>query len=188
MLLLPLLLHDFGGDLPVGEVEARLDGPVPDDNPFQGAGVRREIWSMGHRNAQGMAVHPETGELWIVEHGPLGGDGLNLVVGGANYGWPLVTHGTEYDGMPVGEGLSSLLGLEAPVHVFPPRTAPSGLIVYDGRAFPAWRGSFFLGVGANTVGWPWVSPRPRMAGVPRRISPSPDRPTPPDEAPFPPLG
>lgn len=126
-------------------VRLRADGSVPGDNPFRGAGANPGIWSMGHRNAQGIAVHPDTGELWIVEHGPLGGDELNLVVAGANYGWPRVTDGVEYDGTPVGDGLRTLAGLERPIHVFPPRTAPSGLMIYDGDAFPGWRGNFFVG-------------------------------------------
>ncbi len=132
-------------------VRIRPDGRVPDDNPFVGrAHARPEIWSWGHRNVQGAALHPDTGELWVAEHGPQGGDELNRVRRGANYGWPRVSHGCEY-GAPVGRcepvgGASAGEGLEPPVSIWGPTSiAPSGLCFHDGRMFPEWRGHAFIG-------------------------------------------
>ncbi|HEU4523339.1 MAG TPA: PQQ-dependent sugar dehydrogenase [Thermoanaerobaculia bacterium] len=122
------------------------DGRVPADNPFAGRkDAKEEIWSYGHRNAQGLVVHPDTGELWLHEHGPLGGDELNLVRRGANYGWPVISYGWRYAGGPIGQGLTAREGMEQPVWVWTPAIAPSGLIVYTGDQFPSWRGSFFSG-------------------------------------------
>lgn len=122
------------------------DGRVPADNPFAGrAGARPEIWSYGHRNPQGLALHPQTGALWLHEHGPRGGDEVNIVERGRNYGWPLVTDGEEYAGGPVGDGLTSLPGMEQALHYYVPSIAPSGMAFYTGDAFPGWRGDLFIG-------------------------------------------
>lgn len=131
------------------------DGRVPDDNPFVGSEKigdvqpRAEIWSYGHRDPQGLYTHPETGALWLHEHGPRGGDELNLVKRGANYGWPVVSFGFEYDGGPVGMGLPMQDGMEVPYWVYVPSIAPSDMVIYDGEAFPAWRGNFLIGAMAG---------------------------------------
>jgi aldose sugar dehydrogenase len=121
------------------------DGRVPADNPFVGrAAVRDEIWTYGNRNAQGMAVHPETGEIWQNEHGPRGGDEINRMVAGANYGWPERSHGNHYDGRHIPDPEAGD-GMQAPVHHWAPPMAPSGLTFYNGDAFPQWRGDSFHG-------------------------------------------
>jgi glucose/arabinose dehydrogenase len=121
------------------------DGGVPPDNPFVGKpGVRPEIWSYGHRNAQGAMLHPATGQLWTVEHGAMGGDELNHPEAGRNYGWPVITYGVDYSGAKIGEGTAKA-GMEQPVHYWDPSIAPSGLLIYSGDAFPAWKGSYFVG-------------------------------------------
>jgi aldose sugar dehydrogenase len=128
----------------------RDDGTVPPDNPFVGTkDTRPEIWSYGHRNPQGLVVHPETGELWENEHGPLGGDELNIIRRGANYGWPVISYGWQYSGGPIGKGITAQEGMEQPVWVWTPAIAPSGMIVYAGMKFPQWRGSFFIGAMAG---------------------------------------
>jgi glucose/arabinose dehydrogenase len=110
-------------------VRIRTDGTIPQDNPFISlADARPEIWTYGHRNPQGLAFDPRTNELWSHEHGPLGGDELNLIVAGRNYGWPVITHGLDYSGKPIGEGKAKN-GLEQPVHSWTVLTAPSGLAV-----------------------------------------------------------
>jgi aldose sugar dehydrogenase len=131
---------------------ARLndDGSVPADNPFvTQKEALPEIWSYGHRNPQGLIVHPETGELWSHEHGPLGGDELNIIRKGANYGWPVISYGWQYSGGPIGQGLTAQKGMEQPLWVWTPAIAPSGMIVYTGDKFPQWRGSFFIGAMAQ---------------------------------------
>lgn len=126
-------------------IRLRDDGTVPRDNPFAGRpGARPEIFSYGHRNPQGLTLHPQTGRMWSVEHGPRGGDELNLLKPGANYGWPLATHGTEYHGPRISPH-TSLPGMENAVRQWTPSISPCGLLVYTGDAFPAWRGSFFTG-------------------------------------------
>lgn len=121
------------------------DGSVPEDNPFVGrSDVRPEIFATGTRNAQGMDVHPDTGAIWFQEHGPRGGDELNVAKAGANYGWPVITYGTNYSGTPMGEG-SHKPGMEQPIYYWDPSIAPSGLAIYDGDAFPNWRGDMFVG-------------------------------------------
>jgi glucose/arabinose dehydrogenase len=130
----------------IGKVlRVRPDGsPVP-DNPFVGeAGAAPEIWSIGHRNAQGAALHPETDELWTIEHGARGGDEVNIVRKGANYGWPVISYGVEYSGRKIGEGTTKP-GLEQPVHVWDPSIAPSGAAFYTASRMPAWAGSLFCG-------------------------------------------
>jgi glucose/arabinose dehydrogenase len=120
------------------------DGSVPPDNPFAGrADARSEIWSYGHRNPQGLAFQPGTGLLWASEFGPLGGDELNIIRRGANYGWPLVTHGRNYDGSVISERQSAP-GMVDPVRIWTPVISPSGIAFYTGDAFPGWRGSLFL--------------------------------------------
>ena len=122
------------------------DGRVPADNPFVGrAGARPGIWSYGHRNPHGLAIHPETGELWESEHGPLGGDEINVIKRGLNYGWPTVTFGREYDGGAVGDGLTTAPGMEGPVHHYSTSAALSGIAFYTGSAFPRWRNNLFVG-------------------------------------------
>ncbi len=121
------------------------DGRVPADNPFLGrSDALPEIWSYGHRNVQGLAVHPETGEVWSNEHGPRGGDELNLILGGRNYGWPVVSHGIHYDGriITVDEERE---GMESPRFVWVPSIGTSGLMFYVGDRFAWWRGSAFVG-------------------------------------------
>jgi aldose sugar dehydrogenase len=126
-------------------VRIEADGSVPDDNPFVGrAGVRPEIWSYGHRNVQAAAIHPETGQLWTVEHGARGGDELNHPEAGKNYGWPVITYGVDYSGLRIGEG-TAREGLEQPVYFWDPVIAPSGMLFYTGDAFPGWRGSVLIG-------------------------------------------
>jgi len=126
------------------------DGRLPADNPFLSTPqARPEIWSYGHRNQQGMDFHPQTGELWIHEHGPKGGDEINIVRPGRNYGWPIITYGEEYEGGPVGKGLTQQEGMEQPVYYYVPSIAPSGMTFYTGEAFAAWKGDIFLGAMAG---------------------------------------
>jgi glucose/arabinose dehydrogenase len=122
------------------------DGRVPSDNPFVNrAGARPEIWSYGHRNAQGLAIHPETGDVWINEHGPQGGDELNLIQPGRNYGWPVIGYGVNYTtGLAIHSG-THRQGMEQPVHVWVPSIGISGLMIYTGNRFPQWRGNIFAG-------------------------------------------
>lgn len=125
------------------------DGTVPEDNPFadpdNAAGALPEIWSYGHRNPQGAALNPETGELWENEHGPRGGDEINIPKPSRNYGWPLVSYGVNYDGTPVGKGEHSMEGVEEPVHYWVPSIGPSGMAFYTGDAIPEWKGDLFVG-------------------------------------------
>ena len=126
-------------------VRIRPDGSIPPGNPFVNReGARPEIWSYGHRNIQGAALHPETGQLWTVEHGARGGDELNAPKAGKNYGWPVITYGRDYSGAPIGEGQRKE-GMEQPVHYWDPSIAPSGLMFYTGNRFPNWRGNLFVG-------------------------------------------
>lgn len=127
-------------------VRLNLDGSVPQDNPFVGqAGAMPEIWSYGQRNIQGGAQHPETGAIWFSEHGPKGGDEVNVVEAGKNYGWPMVSFGVNYNGTPVGTGESSGEGFTQPVHQWTPVIGASGMAFYTGDAVPAWQGSAFFG-------------------------------------------
>lgn len=121
------------------------DGRVPADNPFVGVqGHRPEVWAYGIRNAQGMALHPTTGELWETEHGPRGGDEINVIEAGRNYGWPVISYGINYDGTVLTE-LRARDGMEQPVHYWVPSIATSGLAFYTGDRFPQWRGNVFVG-------------------------------------------
>jgi glucose/arabinose dehydrogenase len=140
--------RDGAQDLSVGIgkiVRINPDGSVPRDNPFVGrAGARSEIWSYGHRNVQSAALHPQTGQLWTVEHGARGGDELNRPEAGKNYGWPVITYGVDYSGARIGEGTAKP-GMEQPVYYWDPVIAPSGMTFYTGDAFRDWKGSLFIG-------------------------------------------
>ena len=126
------------------------EGGVPADNPFVGRdGALPENWSYGHRNIQGAALHPETGELWTHEHGPRGGDEINIARAGRNYGWPVITYGREYSGPAIGEGTAKE-GMEQPAHYWVPSIAPSGMAFHDGRGYLAWKGQLFVGALAAT--------------------------------------
>ncbi len=134
------------------------DGSVPTDNPVFGAGAAPGLWSLGHRNPQGAAVRPGSSELWVAEHGPQGGDELNRIRAGANYGWPLRSYGCPY-GAPVGDacrvgGGTHAPGFEEPASYWvPTSTAPSGMAFYDGDRFPDWRGQVFVGALAGRTLW-----------------------------------
>jgi glucose/arabinose dehydrogenase len=127
-------------------VRVGKDGSVPKDNPFVGrAGALPEIWSYGHRNPQGATLGPD-GRLWMHEHGPQGGDEINLPQPGRNYGWPLITFGEQYGGGPIGAGITAGAGMEQPLHHWTPSIAPSGMaFLTSDRYGPAWRGSLFVG-------------------------------------------
>jgi glucose/arabinose dehydrogenase len=134
--------HDHAGAV----IRLHDDGRVPQDNPFLGKSNQLpEVFSRGNRNIQGAALHPRTGELWTHEHGPQGGDELNIIRKGRNYGWPIITYGANYvTGTRIGEGTHKP-GLDQPVHIWVPSIAPSGMAFYAGRAFPQWQGSLFIG-------------------------------------------
>jgi aldose sugar dehydrogenase len=122
------------------------DGAVPRDNPLVGrAGALPSIWSYGHRNIQCAALHPVTGDLWVVEHGARGGDEVNVVDAGKDYGWPTITYGVEYSGDPIGAGLTARAGMEQPIYYWDPVIAPSGMAFYGADLFPRWKGSLFVG-------------------------------------------
>ncbi len=127
-------------------VRLRKDGSVPPDNPFVArAGALPEIWSYGHRNPQGATLAPD-GSFWMHEHGPQGGDEINLPRAGLNYGWPVITHGEQYGGGPVGEGINARAGMEQPLHHWTPSIAPSGMaFLTSDRYGPAWKGNLFVG-------------------------------------------
>jgi aldose sugar dehydrogenase len=139
-------------DLAGKVVRLLADGRVPAGNPFVGRiDAARQIFSYGHRNLQGMTVHPETGEIWVSEHGPRGGDEINIVRPGVNHGWPVITHGADYfTGLPIGEGTHKE-GMAQPIHYWVPSIAPSGMAFYRGRAFPQWRGDLLVGALAGQL-------------------------------------
>ena len=121
------------------------DGSVPKDNPFVGKpGVKPEIWSYGHRNSQGAALHPATGKLWMHEHGPRGGDEINIPEAGKNYGWPVIGYGVDYSGAKIHEATQKP-GMEQPIIQWTPVIAPSGMAFYQGDLFPARKGNVFIG-------------------------------------------
>ena len=133
-------LDDLGGKV----LRLTRDGRVPPDNPFVGQpGARPEIWSFGHRHPQGLALNPWTGSLWESEFGPRGGDEINIIRRGANYGWPIVSHGREYWGPRISSEVTAP-GITDPIHVWVPSVSPSGIAFYDGAAFPGWQGSLFV--------------------------------------------
>ncbi|HNV82810.1 MAG TPA: PQQ-dependent sugar dehydrogenase [Arenimonas sp.] len=123
------------------------DGSIPNDNPFIGqTNAKPEIWSYGHRNPQGATLNPWTGKLWMNEHGPMGGDEINIPQAGKNYGWPIITYGIDYNGQPIPESTgTSAPGMEQPVHYWVPSIAPSGMAFYDGNKNSAWYGNLFVG-------------------------------------------
>ena len=132
---------DHGGKI----LRLRDDGSVPPDNPFVGkTGYLPEIYSLGHRSPQGLALNPETGAIWENEHGPLGGDEINIILPGRNYGWPLVTFGTDYDGKKISD-LTWRGDLEGPLMYWVPSIAISGMAFYTGDKFPNWKGNAFVG-------------------------------------------
>ena len=169
------------------------DGSAPEDNPFAGqAGFLPEIYSLGHRSPQGLAVHPETGDIWENEHGPLGGDEINIVLPGRNYGWPIVSYGTDYDGTQITDtGLSTRPDFEPPFMYWVPSIAISGMNFYTGDVFPEWRGNAFVGammegrirwtghiqrLTFNEQGFP-ITREPMLTGLRQRIRdvrPGPD--------------
>jgi len=118
--------------------------PAPNNPAFQSAGALPELYSMGHRNPQGLALHPETQEIWQSEHGPRGGDEINRVRGGANYGWPTITYGIEYGGQAIGGGLTQQTGMEQPVYYWDPVISPSGMTFYRGNRIPEWQNNLFV--------------------------------------------
>jgi glucose/arabinose dehydrogenase len=126
-------------------IRVALDGAIPDANPFVGEdGVDPAILSYGHRNIQGAAMRPETEQFWVIEHGPKGGDELNLVEPGANYGWPVVSYGETYDGNPVGSGEPRMEGMAEPQYYWDPVIAPGGMLFYEGDAFADWKGDLLI--------------------------------------------
>ena len=139
-------------------VRIQRDGGIPVDNPGFGAGARPGLWSIGHRNPQGAALHPQTGELWVSEHGPQGGDEINIARAGANYGWPLKSYGCDY-GSPVGDACRIGGGTHAPTFTepltywVPTSIAPAGLVFYTGSMFPEWSGQLFSGALAGQALW-----------------------------------
>jgi glucose/arabinose dehydrogenase len=136
------LLDDHAGSV----IRLHDDGRVPTDNPFlKRAGAKPEKFTLGNRNMQGAALHPETGELWTHEHGPQGGDEVNVMRAGRNYGWPVITYGVNYGiGTQIGEGTHKT-GMEQPLYKWVPSIAPSGMAFYEGDKFPGWRGNLLVG-------------------------------------------
>ena len=126
-------------------IRIRPDGSIPADNPFVGKpGYRPEVWSYGHRNPQGAALHPDTGSLWTNEHGARGGDEINIPEAGRNYGWPVIAYGRHYSGGEIGVGTHKQ-GLEQPVYYWDPSIAPAGMTFYSGDKFPKWKGNLLVG-------------------------------------------
>lgn len=127
-------------------IRLREDGTVPRSNPFvHREGALPEIWTYGHRNPVGLAIDPATGALWEHEHGPLGGDEINIIRRGLNYGWPVITYGLDYSGKPIGARITHHAGMEQPVFYYDPDIAPSGMIIYAETAFSRWRNNIFIG-------------------------------------------
>jgi glucose/arabinose dehydrogenase len=127
-------------------IRITTDGQPASGNPnFDGEGVMEELYSIGHRNPQGIAIHPVTGDLWQSEHGPRGGDEINRVVPGTNYGWPIITYGIEYTGETIGEGIQQKEGLAQPIYYWDPVISPSGITFYSGDRVPEWENNLFIG-------------------------------------------
>ncbi len=139
-------LDDHAGTI----VRLHDDGRIPEDNPFVGRDdALPEIYAYGVRNPQGMVLHPRTGALWEHEHGPRGGDEVNIIEAGLNYGWPVITHGIDYSGARIGDGIREKEGMEQPLHYWTPSIAPSGMAFYQGDAFPSWEGELLVGALAH---------------------------------------
>jgi glucose/arabinose dehydrogenase len=139
-------------------IRVNPDGTVPPDNPWLGrATVARETFAHGFKDPEGAAIHPETGELWVIDHGPQGGDEVNIVRAGRDYGWPEVSYGVQYDArqtdgrtnVPVGTGSTSMDGVEQPIYYWVPSIAPSGMTFYTGDLFPDWKGNLLIGAMAG---------------------------------------
>ncbi|URM36275.1 PQQ-dependent sugar dehydrogenase [Flavobacterium anhuiense] len=127
-------------------VRITTSGQAAPGNPaFTQAGALPELYTIGHRNPQGLAIHPTTGELWQSEHGPRGGDEINRIKAGANYGWPTITYGIEYSGTKIGEGITQQTGMEQPVYYWDPVVSPSGMMFYAGKRVPEWQNNLFIG-------------------------------------------
>jgi glucose/arabinose dehydrogenase len=127
-------------------IRIRPDGSTPMDDPFvDRPRARPEIWSYGHRNIESAAINPWTHQLWTVEHGPRGGDEVNVIQPGRNYGWPVITYGEDYSGQPIGAGITAKAGMEQPIYYWDPVIAPSGMAFYAANLFPLWKGSLFVG-------------------------------------------
>ena len=127
-------------------VRITTTGAAPTGNPNMGqSGARPELYSIGHRNPQGLAIHPVTAELWQSEHGPRGGDELNRISAGSNYGWPIITYGIEYGGQAIGSGIQQQNGMQQPVYYWDPVISPSGLTFYKGNRIPEWQNNLFIG-------------------------------------------
>lgn len=127
-------------------VRITTNGQPASGNPtFSGANALPELYSIGHRNPQGIAIHPTTGDLWQSEHGPRGGDEINRVVGGSNYGWPVITYGIEYSGEPIGAAIQKQDGMEQPVYYWDPVISPSGMTFYKGNRVAEWENNLFIG-------------------------------------------
>lgn len=132
-------------------VRIKPEGGAAPGNPYLGQpGKQPEIWSIGHRNVQGAALNPATGELWTAEHGARGGDEINIPRSGRNYGWPVISYGVDYSGAKIGEGVAKA-GMEQPIYYWDPSIAPSGMIFYTGDRFPQWRGNIFVGALAGSL-------------------------------------
>ncbi len=150
----PDVRRNFSGRV----LRVNRDGSIPKDNPWLGrATVAAETFAHGLKDPEGAALHPTTGELWVIDHGPQGGDELNIVRAGKDYGWPDVSYGRQYDArqadgrknVPVGNGRTSMPGVEEPVYYWVPSVAPSGMAFYTGNLFPEWKGNLFIGAMAG---------------------------------------
>jgi glucose/arabinose dehydrogenase len=150
----PDIRRNFSGRV----IRIGRDGSIPQDNPWLGrATVPAETFAHGFKDPEGAALHPETGELWMIDHGPQGGDEINIVRGGRDYGWPDVSYGTQYDArqadgrtnVPVANGRTAMPGVEQPIYYWVPSIAPSGMLFYTGDLFPAWKGNLFVGAMAG---------------------------------------
>ncbi|KUJ50038.1 PQQ-dependent sugar dehydrogenase [Chryseobacterium sp. JAH] len=144
--------------------------PAPGNPIFTQSGALPELYSIGHRNPQGMALHPLTGELWQSEHGPRGGDEINRVQAGANYGWPIITYGIEYGGQAIGSGIQQQNGMEQPVYYWDPVISPSGMTFYSGSRIPEWQNNLFVGALSGTHIARLVISNNRVIGEERLLS------------------
>jgi aldose sugar dehydrogenase len=127
-------------------IRVTREGEVPAGNPYAGRkDARAELWSYGHRNLQGAAINPWSGKLWTHEHGPQGGDEINIPQAGRNYGWPVITYGEQYGGGKIGDGITKKEGMEQPIYYWVPSIAPSGMAFYNAARFPQWQGNLFVG-------------------------------------------